>query len=366
MTPESIQVGNLHDGSTAKTHEELVRHWREEADRHWNSPVEGDKQKIIARSYRDCAADLERVNRLAAQPVRVEAGDAAALVANWRKGAYELGESALRSEGPRQAVKVLHRCADELEAIAQPPVTGLSGQSEKLFNAANTAAINLATSMNLKEHPASCECYGCGLTRAVVDFAMARAWENTREIREREAQAEKPSGELMNMRLDSAQHPSPTPTQTSRESLEARIRHAIINNVKEADGAWWEYPESELEALMDAIRPVLAPDTSASTPAPSGERVEYDPVTWKPVQLEGEREEIRLSTKLYRSLERLSIAIESCAGIGFTESTPTTNETHASIWQDLNEAQKDAKLKLKAYKDAALTAPKPAPEESEE
>jgi len=57
----------------------------------------------------------------------------------------------------------------------------------------------------------------------------------------------------------------------------------------------------------------------------------------------------RLSVMLYRSLERLSISIESCARIGFTESSPTTSEGDAMVWQDLNDAQKDAKLKLKHY-----------------
>ena len=58
----------------------------------------------------------------------------------------------------------------------------------------------------------------------------------------------------------------------------------------------------------------------------------------------------RLTTILYRSLERLSLAIENCAKIGFEESKPVTNEQHAVIWQYLNEAQKDAKLKLKHFK----------------
>ena len=57
----------------------------------------------------------------------------------------------------------------------------------------------------------------------------------------------------------------------------------------------------------------------------------------------------RLSTSLYRSLERLSLSIEACSKIGFEESKPTTNATHGEIWMALNEAQKDAKLKLKHY-----------------
>lgn len=69
---------------------------------------------------------------------------------------------------------------------------------------------------------------------------------------------------------------------------------------------------------------------------------------------EREPHEIRMSVVLYRSLERLSTAIESCARIGFQESSPTKNEHHAAIWKDLNEAQKDAKLKLKMLNDTAL------------
>jgi hypothetical protein len=57
----------------------------------------------------------------------------------------------------------------------------------------------------------------------------------------------------------------------------------------------------------------------------------------------------RLTAMLYRSLERLSLAIEACARIGFEESKPTTNEAHGMIWLGLNDAQRDAELKLKHY-----------------
>jgi hypothetical protein len=50
--------------------------------------------------------------------------------------------------------------------------------------------------------------------------------------------------------------------------------------------------------------------------------------------------------QLYRSLQRLHLAVKECASIGFQESSPTTNEHHASIWNNLNDAQKDAELKL--------------------
>ena len=69
-----------------------------------------------------------------------------------------------------------------------------------------------------------------------------------------------------------------------------------------------------------------------------------------------------LTVSLYRSLERLSIAIEGCGKIGFEESKPTTNEQHGQIWLELNDAQKDAKLKLKHY-GLALFAQPVAPKE---
>ena len=49
---------------------------------------------------------------------------------------------------------------------------------------------------------------------------------------------------------------------------------------------------------------------------------------------------MRLATMLYRSLERLHIAIKECGRIGFEESSPTRNEHHASIWLALNDAQR--------------------------
>ena len=64
-----------------------------------------------------------------------------------------------------------------------------------------------------------------------------------------------------------------------------------------------------------------------------------------------------LTVSLYRSLERLSIAIEGCGKIGFEESKPTTNEQHGQIWLELNDAQKDAKLKLKHYGLALFNQP---------
>lgn len=69
--------------------------------------------------------------------------------------------------------------------------------------------------------------------------------------------------------------------------------------------------------------------------------------------------EARLSAMLYRSLERISLSIEGCAKIGFQESKPTTNERHAQVWNDLNDAQADAKLKLKHYAQFVSGAPTP-------
>lgn len=72
--------------------------------------------------------------------------------------------------------------------------------------------------------------------------------------------------------------------------------------------------------------------------------------------------ETRWSTILWRSLDRLHHAIKEYASIGFEESSPTTNARHASIWLNLNEAQKDAALKLKAYSSGEHSAPKTKPE----
>lgn len=65
-----------------------------------------------------------------------------------------------------------------------------------------------------------------------------------------------------------------------------------------------------------------------------------------------------LTAQLYRSLERLHLAVIGCGEIGFEESSPVDNAHHASVWNDLNEAQKDAALKLKHFKEVA-EAPRP-------
>jgi hypothetical protein len=67
------------------------------------------------------------------------------------------------------------------------------------------------------------------------------------------------------------------------------------------------------------------------------------------VLYQAENEELRWSIMLARSLRRLHEAIKECARIGFEESSPTRNAHHASVWLNLNEAQKDAALKLDAY-----------------
>jgi hypothetical protein len=61
-----------------------------------------------------------------------------------------------------------------------------------------------------------------------------------------------------------------------------------------------------------------------------------------------------VSVNLYRSLQRLHLAIKACAGIGFEESSPTRNAGHYAVWMDLNEAQKDAEVKLKGYENFVL------------
>jgi len=57
----------------------------------------------------------------------------------------------------------------------------------------------------------------------------------------------------------------------------------------------------------------------------------------------------RWAVTLWRSLDRLYRAVKDCARIGFQESSPTTNAHHADIWNALNEAQKDAALKLDVF-----------------
>ena len=59
----------------------------------------------------------------------------------------------------------------------------------------------------------------------------------------------------------------------------------------------------------------------------------------------------RFALMLYRSLQRLHIAIKDCAKIGFEESSPTRNAHHYDVWMALNNAQADAALKIKAYED---------------
>lgn len=62
-----------------------------------------------------------------------------------------------------------------------------------------------------------------------------------------------------------------------------------------------------------------------------------------------ERLSRRWAVTLWRSLDRLHRAIKDCGRIGFQESSPITNAHHADIWNALNEAQKDAALKLDVF-----------------
>jgi hypothetical protein len=66
-----------------------------------------------------------------------------------------------------------------------------------------------------------------------------------------------------------------------------------------------------------------------------------------------------MCAQLYRSLNRLHLAVKACAAIAFEESSPINSEHHASIWNNLNEAQADAALKLKHF----VTAEGPSPSE---
>lgn len=62
-----------------------------------------------------------------------------------------------------------------------------------------------------------------------------------------------------------------------------------------------------------------------------------------------ERLSRRWSVTLWRSLSRLHLAVKECARIGFEESSPTTNAHHADVWNALNDAQKDAAVKLECF-----------------
>jgi len=67
----------------------------------------------------------------------------------------------------------------------------------------------------------------------------------------------------------------------------------------------------------------------------------------------------RMAVALWRSLDRLHVAVKDCARIGFQESSPTTNATHTEIWNTLNAAQADAALKLKTFSQSLPLEPIP-------
>lgn len=124
-----------------------------------------------------------------------------------------------------------------------------------------------------------------------------------------------------------------------RLTLIAEILEAVDQRCAAADGpvtkTRHEISDEELRAIYVATQNVPA----LREPTPPGEA--------------------RLSAMLYRSLERISLSIEGCAKIGFQENKPTTNERHAQVWNDLNDAQADAKLKLKHYAQFVSGAPTP-------
>ena len=149
-------------------------------------------------------------------------------------------------------------------------------QIEQLLKAIQTANLNLHTSMNLEEHPKSCECYGCGLFRAYIDFILARARENVRPIVERERAAEIPSAGLMDMRLKSVL-PSPASEPhvgftTIQQYRESRWIATLTEMAEWCDGL-------DADVQSERLREVISFIGNPVTP-PASERLD-DPKTWE-------------------------------------------------------------------------------------
>lgn len=148
-----------------------------------------------------------------------------------------------------------------------------------------------------------------------------------------------------------AESPSESAPAPEADDERAKFATAMLGSLKlcgiefheelvEEGGPWEVYAEPEpryFETLTDAVRFYAE---LAKLPAP-----------------EGMGRDARMAINLKRSLQRLHLAVKDCARIGFQESSPTTNAHHASIWNDLNEAQKDAEVKLKGYELYALAHP---------
>jgi len=119
------------------------------------------------------------------------------LIEKWRKNG-EGSRSVGRYGQPTAAGCSMLTCADELEALAPmlaerekaAEEAGLNEGCDALFQAANTAILNLSSEMELPKHPVHCSCYGCGLRNAVVKYALEHGKRNVLGIVEREVAAE--------------------------------------------------------------------------------------------------------------------------------------------------------------------------------
>ena len=59
-----------------------------------------------------------------------------------------------------------------------------------LFEAVQTALLNMETAMDLPSHPESCLCYGCGLKRAYMPAVLEHSRKNVKPIVDAEVEAE--------------------------------------------------------------------------------------------------------------------------------------------------------------------------------
>jgi hypothetical protein len=154
--------------------------------------------------------------------------------------------------------------------------------------------------------PDQFRCVSCGLTTGLADEANPTTCQQARKTSESD-------------RMDVSE--PGWAVEHAGSSSEAGERGQVEPWMREA-----EYYEEPISEIITRHAPRAAPSTDYA----------------------------RLCNKLYRSLKRLSLAIEGCSSIGFEESSPTTNAHHASIWNDLNEAQRDAKLKLKHFSELVV------------
>lgn len=130
-----------------------------------------------------------------------------------------------------------------------------------------------------------------------------------------------------------------------------RIRAHLSQASEQADGVM--VPREPTEAMLDA-----AADRSHAGHPPLL-RIGYEYANmrelWRAMisaapAASVSADDYRLAVRiLYRTLERLSLAIEGCAKIGFEESSPTKNPQHFEVWNCLNDAQKAAKEKISDY-----------------